>query len=45
MGEAAEAPGFHLKPAESQPVGMSLDTPDDIGLTQILAGPQWSTHK
>ena len=25
MGEAAEAPGFQLKPAESQPVGMSLE--------------------
>uniref|UniRef100_A0A452DYW5 Zinc finger protein 75A n=1 Tax=Capra hircus TaxID=9925 RepID=A0A452DYW5_CAPHI len=25
LGEAAEAPGFQLKPAESQPVGMSLE--------------------
>ena len=25
MGEAAEAPGFQLKPAESQPVGMSQE--------------------
>ena len=25
LGEAAEDPGFQLKPAESQPVGMSCE--------------------
>ena len=45
LGEAAEAPGFQLKPAESQPVGMSQE--EEVwnihqGLQELLSR---NTHK
>ena len=41
LGEAAEAPGFQLKPAESQPVGVSRE--EEVwnihqGLQELLSG-------
>ncbi|XP_052515458.1 zinc finger protein 75A-like [Budorcas taxicolor] len=45
LGEAAEAPGFQLKPAESQPVGMSLEE-EVWNIQQGLQEPlSRNTHK
>ncbi|KAG5194990.1 hypothetical protein JEQ12_012279 [Ovis aries] len=45
LGEAAEAPGFQLKPAEAQPVGMSLEE-EFWNIQQGLQEPlSRNTHK
>ncbi|KAI4559391.1 hypothetical protein MJG53_017917 [Ovis ammon polii x Ovis aries] len=45
LGEAAEAPGFQLKPAEAQPVGMSLEE-EVWNIQQGLQEPlSRNTHK